>query len=498
MLFFPWLNIKIISCIFLVFIILSLSASPVICKNKNSKLQKDMVEMTLADSVFLALRKNRTIKSAYLDRTLQKFNLEVAEAKFRPVLNIDLSTQYASSRDVSSKSASVSGSASAKVTQNVPTGGQFIFTWANTEDRKIQPSRENSYTTSFGITFTQPFLKGGGFETATASVDIARLTEQINILSLKSTVIDTVTSTIFAYRRFMQAKRQLEISKHAFERAKELLEINKALIAAGRIPKMEIIQAEAEVANREFAVLTAEKNFEAARLSLIKVLDIDKNMPIMPIEETDIKFFRPDIALCETLALKNRADYLQTNLQLQVAELNLLVAKNDRLWNLSLDTSYNISGTDSSAGNAWDLKKKDWNIGLKLNIPIGDLTIQQNYINAKINMEKTKVRQEEVRETVEVEVINAVSEVEKAIKQVELARRMRELAEKKLEIEMEKLKAGRSTNFQIITFQNDMVIAQNNEIDAAIAYSNALTVLDKTIGTTLETWKIEIKENQSE
>ncbi len=125
----------------------------------------------------------------------------------------------------------------------------------------------------------------------------------------------------------MQAKRQLEISKHALERAKELLEINKALIATGRMPKMEIIQAEAEVANREFAVLTAEKNFEAARLSLIKVLDIDKNTPIIPVEETDIKLFRPDITLCETLALKNRADYLQTNLQLQIAERNLLVAK---------------------------------------------------------------------------------------------------------------------------------------------------------------------------
>ncbi|WP_333655552.1 TolC family protein [Dissulfurispira sp.] len=149
----------------------------------------------------------------------------------------------------------------------------------------------------------------------------------MNILSLKSTVIDTVTSTIFEYRRFMQAKRQLEISKHALERAKELLEINKALIATGRMPKMEIIQAEAEVANREFAVLTAEKNFEAARLSLIKVLDIDKNTPIIPVEETDIKLFRPDITLCETLALKNRADYLQTNLQLQIAERNLLVAK---------------------------------------------------------------------------------------------------------------------------------------------------------------------------
>jgi outer membrane protein TolC len=465
---------------------------------ENKKINQNNMEMLLSDSIFLVLRKNRNIKSAYLDRVAQKYDLEVAEAKFKPILNIDLSTQYSSIRDAENKTSSITESASAKVTQNIQTGGQFVFAWTGSGEQKRQPSRQDSYGNSFGINFTQPLLKGGGFDIATASVDIARFNEQINILSLKSTIMDTVTSAIFAYRSFLQAKRQLEISRQAVERAKKLLEINKALIASGRMATVDIIQAEADLAGREFAILTVQNNLDAARLSLIKLLDIGKDTQIAPVEEKEIELLNPDIALCRALAFANRPDYLQTYLQLQIAEKNLLLAKNNRLWSLSLNTAYNLSSSDNAIGKAWDFGKKDWNVGFKLNIPIGDLTINQTYITAKINMEKAKIRLDELRETIEVDVINALREVSKALKQLELAKKLRELAEKKLDAEMEKLKVGLSSNFQIITFQNDLTNAQNSELDAVIAYLNALTSLDKTIGTTLDTWKIELNRKEEQ
>lgn len=43
------------------------------------------------------------------------------------------------------------------------------------------------------LNFLQPLLRGGGIETNTASIKIANATDQFNILSLKSTLIDTVT-----------------------------------------------------------------------------------------------------------------------------------------------------------------------------------------------------------------------------------------------------------------------------------------------------------------
>jgi outer membrane protein TolC len=75
----------------------------------------------------------------------------------------------------------------------------------------------------------------------------------------------------------------------------------------------------------------------------------------------------------------------------------------------------------------------------------------------------------------------------------EAAKAKMELAEKKLNIEQEKLGAGRTTNFQFVSFQRDLQTAQLNELSAMTAYLNSLTSLDDTLGTTLATWKIDVK-----
>ena len=63
---------------------------------------------------------------------------------------------------------------------------------------------------------------------------------------------------------------------------------------------------------------------------------------------------------------------------------------------------------------------------------------------------------------------------------------------RKLKVERTKLNAGRSSNFRLVRFEDDLVRSQNNEIGAITAYLNALTALDRTQMTTLETWGLEI------
>jgi hypothetical protein len=45
-------------------------------------------KLTLADAVFMGLRDNRAIKSAYIDRIAQKFDLKVAEDRFTPQFSV--------------------------------------------------------------------------------------------------------------------------------------------------------------------------------------------------------------------------------------------------------------------------------------------------------------------------------------------------------------------------------------------------------------------------
>jgi outer membrane protein TolC len=64
-------------------------------------------------------------------------------------------------------------------------------------------------------------------------------------------------------------------------------------------------------------------------------------------------------------------------------------------------------------------------------------------------------------------------------------------------IENEKLKVGRSSNFQILVFEGDLRNTENAQLNAQIAYLNALTDLDDRMGRILDTWRIPIVESAS-
>ena len=388
---------------------------------ENTELNKQMIkkEMTLADCVFLAVRHNRSIKSAYLDRVVHKFNLKVAEDEFVPNLDITSSAKHYSIRDGETRSYTSTGNIAATVSEKIPTGADFNFTWTNIDSRtEDDSSPEKSYSSSWKATVKQPLLKGAGIDVNTVDLKTARINEKINILSLKTTISDTITSAISAYYSFVQAQKQLEITTNSVQRAKDLLDVNRALIAAGRMARDEIIQNHADVANKEFSLTQAENTLDAARLNLLQVLDIDKHTIIIPTEKIDIKPIHPDLARCKALALNNRRDYMEALLNLKIIELNLIVAKNNRFWDLSLEGAYGIIGTDEdhlhdAFEKSQNANRSEWNVGLTLTIPLyGDLTRQQAFVKAEISLKKAKLSLEKLKDTIEIEVLDAVRDVE--------------------------------------------------------------------------------------
>ncbi|MDD2310323.1 MAG: TolC family protein [Desulfuromonadaceae bacterium] len=447
--------------------------------------------MTLADCIATAVRENRTIKNAYLDRIVQKYDLRVAEDKFTPKLLLTPSIQASGGSDPTPTTA-VTG-LSGTVTEQFPTGAAITLGAKHdiTSTENVRTGR--SY--GWNVSLTQPFLKGAGFEVNTASVISARRNEQSNILSLKSTLMDTLTSVVTAYRSYIQAIKSLEINRQSLIRSRELIEINKELIAAGRMAAIESVQSEADVAGKEFSLLSSENAVDAARLALTKAIDIDKNSRIIPVEETGIPPVPYTLEEGKKLAFENRPDYLSSLLGYENAKLDLVIARNSTLWDLSLTGGYGnsytrdgVPGSDSSAGA--------WNAGLTLSVPLGDLSIRQGLLASEIAMKKLEHDMARQREDIEIEVQDALRSAEMNLRQIRLATLSRSLTEQKVEIETDKLKAGRSTNFQLVSFQNDLVNARNSELDAIITYLNALTALDRTLGITLDRWGVSLAERK--
>lgn len=456
--------------------------------------------MTTADAVSLALRQNTTIDFAFRDRIVEKFNLVVAEDKFSLKPTLSVAAQQNSTNFDGRLSGALNSVASANLTKIFPTGAQLGVT--ATESLATPTAGEatdfgSGRDTLWNVTVTQPLLKGGGIEVNTASVTTAQIGEKLNRLALKSTVMGTVTTVISSFRAYLLAMRQLEISREALGRAQDLLAMNKELIAAGRMAEVELVQSEDDVANTELSLLTSENGADSARLALVKLLNLDKHTKIDPAEETVVEPLPLSYEQCKELAFRQRPDYQGALLGLEILKLNLLLAKDNKLWDLSLVGGYGEEhARDGLSGNSSSIK--NWNSGLKLTVPLQDLAPKQGFISAKVGLDKAGIQLVKLRDTIEIEVQDALRDLEIKLRQVKLSQRSRTLSEKKLAIENEKLKAGRTSNFQIVSFQNDLKVAQNNEQLAVINYLNALTGFDVTLGVTLDKWQIPLAERYQE
>jgi outer membrane protein TolC len=128
----------------------------------------------------------------------------------------------------------------------------------------------------------------------------------------------------------------------------------------------------------------------------------------------------------------------------------------------------------------------------------GNRGIERDFQNSRVKLLQAENNLKEYNQKLEVEVRNAIRDINLNLKQVELAQRSRELAEKQLEIEQEKrtIGSGKFSEYRYCEFSEYLIEARNAELNARIAYFNALTNLDKIIGTTLDTWQVRIENEE--
>jgi hypothetical protein len=90
------------------------------------------IALTLPEAVFIGLRDNLGVRSAYIQRVADKFNLYVAQYKFKPILGFAANLQRKLDQSQGTNGSRSDGySVTPTATLNTITGGQFAFGWAN-------------------------------------------------------------------------------------------------------------------------------------------------------------------------------------------------------------------------------------------------------------------------------------------------------------------------------------------------------------------------------
>jgi HAE1 family hydrophobic/amphiphilic exporter-1 len=128
-------------------------------------------------------------------------------------------------------------------------------------------------------------------------------------------------------------------------------------------------------------------------------------------------------------------------------------------------------------------------------IPIGNRTARAAETAALSFERQAQAELARLRKQVLAEVLDASAALETAGQRIEATRAAREAAEVQLQSDQERYAVGLSTNFLVLTRQNDLSSARLAEIEALTDYRNARTEMARATGSLLEERRMEVRES---
>ena len=464
------------------------------------------VVLSLQDALKEALEKNLDIVVRSYDPLRSETRVIASESGFDPFVSGTGSSAKSELRRVSSITGSSFFSTSKSHTYNVHfedpliIGGRYKVD-LNADDSDsfsdfFGPRTSEGFSTSYLLTFSQPLLRNLGAEANRSLIVISRNDLGANEARFRQTVIDTLAAAEKAYWDLDFSLLNLKTRQAALQLAKDFLEQNRIKVRVGTLAPIEITQAEAEVADREEAVIIAQYAVRTAEDNMRRIMNVPKDSadwsrPIQPSDMPPLVEVTPDMEAAVASGMSNRPDLEQARLDLKSRETDLIFRRNQRRWGLDFLGTYGNSGFNNSnyGDSIEDLKDRnqtDWTLQLSLLIPVGNRLAEANYADADYSLSQALYRLDTIEQAARLEVRNAVRTVDTNLKRVKAAQVNVRLQREKLQAEQKKFENGMSTSFQVLQFQTDLTTAESRENSAIVDYNKSLAELQRVQGTLLE------------
>jgi outer membrane protein TolC len=472
-------------------------------------------ELRLSDAVQLALEKNLDIVVERLNP--QAVDLQIAGLKntYLPTLTSAVgqrdNTQLPRDQLQGGQRVSVATTTyNAGVTQNLPWLGSSVnLNWNNNRQDSSSSfvTFNPTYTSGLTATFTQPLLRGLVIDQTRQQIAITQINREISEETLRATVTQTLANVRNAYWDLVFARNAVDVQQRALQLADKLVEDNRARVEVGTLAPLDIVQAEAEAANRRQTLAVAEATLQTAELALKRYLVSGTEDPLwrMELQPIDLPSLEPaptDIEGAVRRSLERRTDLINARKSIQSSDVSLRYFRNLTLPEIDFVASYGAQGiggtsiqraglgstviTNTIAGGYGDalrlLTNRDypnWNVQFNVSYNLFGSQADAHSARARVQRNQAQARLRALELQVATEVTNVALSVQSNLKRVEAAVAARELAEKRLEAEQSRFEVGMTVNFFVVQAQRDLRDAQNAELRALADYRKSLVNFER-------------------
>lgn len=215
-----------------------------------------------------------------------------------------------------------------------------------------------SYTQSFIAELRQPLLRNSGIDFNRSQINIRKNERKINEEAFRARVIEILVNTEQAYWTLVSARRDVVIGAEILSQSKVTYDQVKARAEFDAFGTL-LASSEANVKAQEFNYIEIKnqvRNAEDALLNIINdpELPLSENFEVIPVDNpTTIEVVRDGFATVET-ALQSRPEIVQARRSVDVARLQLGIAKNQALPQLDVIYRMTVNGLGSTSDSAFD------------------------------------------------------------------------------------------------------------------------------------------------
>jgi outer membrane protein TolC len=402
------------------------------------------------------------------------------------------------------------------------TGGDLSVSLSN--ERLVSNSDFQLLSPELGshlkVSLDQPLLRSFGLKFAVILVKVAENSHGVSVLDLHGKLSDLAQRVTEAYWDVALLKESVEAERKGLKLADEIQRQNAVRLRVGRIARVELKEAEAEVANRQAGLIVAENALELARENLRQLVHLEGERTLVPttiepIDSLEASTYRGSREVSLKTALEERAELRKARLEVKNRRALLQYSENQLLPSLTLEMSYGQNGLSGrprklrpnqppsnaelfrgkfqdALSDALSNDFREFFTGLKLEIPFDNAAAKSAYARAHVEALQAEASYREQVSQVTIEVRKAHADVEAGGKRVDVTRLARELAGEKLADQEKRFQAGLATTRDMLRYQEDLTKARVAEMKALVDYNRSLSSLRRAEGTLLAHHKIEI------
>jgi len=466
--------------------------------------------LTLDEAVRRAVEHNPDLAIVRLDTEVEAANVGESRTAYTPVF----STTLGRSGNTTPPTNFLLGSAgvdtrdwfsSTGVRQRVPWGnGTWSVSWDASRTTSNSPltSFDPSVQSGVQVAFSQPLVRDRKIDAARQQFVIAKRNQESSELKFRESAVQTVAAVKQAYWTLKALRANVAVQRRSLDLAQELAQQNKVRVQVGQAPPLDLVQVEAEVAERRENLIRATAAADDAEDRLRRLI-IDPadatfwRVRIDPLDEPGARPALADVDAVVAKALDSRYDIARAANEVNIAAANVEYYNNQKLPDVRLETSYRGSGLGGSQllrtgvfpgvvtgradagyggvlGQVFGNDYPTWSFGVTVSYPVGRSFEEMSAVRAGVERRRAAGRVASLKLDVAEAIRQAARQVRSTAEREEAARAGAALAEQRVDAEQRRYEAGLSTSFLVTQAQRDLLQAQVNLLQATLDCQSSL------------------------